>query len=103
MRISDWSSDVCSSDLVVVDAAEEDCLVMSLVENCARRQHRAIDLLQEVGRLRKSGYNDAQIARKIGVTPQWVNKIGSASCRESECQYELISGVAVSLKRPQLV
>ena len=25
---------------VVVDASEQDCLVMGLVENCARRQHR---------------------------------------------------------------
>jgi ParB family chromosome partitioning protein len=32
---------------IVIEAEESDCLVMSLVENCARRQHRAIDLLQE--------------------------------------------------------
>lgn len=38
----------------VIDAVEEDCLVMSLVENVARRQHRPIDLMNEVGRLRKS-------------------------------------------------
>src|SRR3974390_3234806 len=30
---------------VVVTADTEDCMVMSLVENLARRQHRAIDLL----------------------------------------------------------
>tara|TARA_B000000460_G_scaffold197662_1_gene144292 strand:- start:105 stop:452 length:348 start_codon:yes stop_codon:yes gene_type:complete len=30
---------------IVIDADESDCLVMSLVENCARRQHRAIDLM----------------------------------------------------------
>ncbi len=29
---------------IVIEAEESDCLVMSLVENCARRQHRAIDL-----------------------------------------------------------
>ena len=48
---------------------------MSLVENCARRQHRAIDLMQEVGALRKRGYNDREIAGKIGVTPEYVNMI----------------------------
>jgi ParB family chromosome partitioning protein len=60
---------------IVIDAQEAECLVMSLVENCARRQHRAIDLLQDVGTLRKRGYNDAQIAQKIGVTPEYVREI----------------------------
>lgn len=60
---------------MVVDADESECLVMSLVENCARRQHRAIDLMQEIGTLRKRGYNDRQIAEKIGVSPDYVNMI----------------------------
>lgn len=60
---------------IVINAQEAECLVMSLVENCARRQHRAIDLLQDVGTLRKRGYNDAQIAQKIGVTPEYVREI----------------------------
>ncbi|MET1046269.1 MAG: ParB N-terminal domain-containing protein [Hyphomicrobium sp.] len=34
---------------LVVSADPEDCLVASLVENCARRQHRAIDLLCDIG------------------------------------------------------
>ena len=38
---------------IVIEAEESDCLVMSLVENCARRQHRAIDLLQDIGTLRR--------------------------------------------------
>src|SRR5260370_1064289 len=33
---------------LVVDADTEDCLIMSLVENLARRQHRAIDLLHDI-------------------------------------------------------
>ncbi len=60
---------------IVIAAAEAECLVMSLVENCARRQHRAIDLLQDIQTLGKRGYTDAQIARKIGVSPEWVNMI----------------------------
>ena len=50
---------------------------MSLVENCARRQHRAIDLIQEVGTLRSRGYDDRQIAEKIGVTPEYVKMIAT--------------------------
>ena len=60
---------------IVIDAAETDCLVMSLVENCARRQHRAIDLLQDIQGMAKRGYNDQQIAIKTGLSYEWVNMI----------------------------
>src|ERR1700730_14946393 len=62
---------------IVIEAEESDCLVMSLVENCARRQHRAIDLLQDIGTLRGRGYNDREIAAKIGVTTEYIHMIGS--------------------------
>src|SRR3981081_1406972 len=52
---------------LVVDADPEDCMVMSLVENLARRQHRAIDLLHDIQGLRRRGYSDAEIARKTGL------------------------------------
>jgi len=61
---------------IVIEAEESDCLVRSLVENCARRQHRAIDLLQDIGTLRGRGYDDREIAAKIGVTPEYIHMIG---------------------------
>ena len=60
---------------IIIDADESDCLVMSLVENCARRQHNPIDLMREIGNLRKRGYNDRQIGEKIGVSYEYVNMI----------------------------
>ena len=60
---------------IVIDADESDCLVMSLVENCARRQHNPIDLMREIGALRQRGYNDRQIGEKIGVSTEYVNMI----------------------------
>ncbi|WP_029557417.1 plasmid partitioning protein RepB C-terminal domain-containing protein [Xanthobacter sp. 91] len=62
---------------IVIDAPESDCFVMSLVENVARRQHRPIDLMHEIGSLHKRGYSDAEVAQKIGVTPSWVNMIAT--------------------------
>jgi ParB family transcriptional regulator, chromosome partitioning protein len=62
---------------IVIEAEESDCLVMSLVENCARRQHRAIDLLQDIGTLRGRGYSDHEIAAKIGVSSDYVRMIGT--------------------------
>jgi len=60
---------------IVIEAEESDCLVMSLVENCARRQHRAIDLLADITTLRGRGYNDREIAAKIGVSTEYVHMI----------------------------
>jgi len=62
---------------IAIEAEESDCLVMSLVENCARRQHRAIDLLQDIGTLRNRGYKDNEIASKIGVSTDYVRMIGT--------------------------
>jgi ParB family chromosome partitioning protein len=60
---------------LVVTADTEDCLVMSLVENLARRQHRAIDLLHDIEGLRGRGYNDTAIARKTGLTIEYVKGV----------------------------
>jgi ParB family chromosome partitioning protein len=49
---------------VVVDAADEDSMVMSLVENLARRQHRAIDLLQESRASRNGGIARSRSPRR---------------------------------------
>ncbi|MEI5679523.1 MULTISPECIES: plasmid partitioning protein RepB C-terminal domain-containing protein [unclassified Mesorhizobium] len=57
---------------LVVSADPEDCLVASLVENCARRQHRAIDLLQDIGGMNQRGHRVADIARKTGLTAEYV-------------------------------
>ena len=48
---------------------------MSLVENLARRQHRAIDLLHDIEGLKQRGYNDTTIARKTGLTIEYVKGI----------------------------
>lgn len=79
---------------IVIDADESDCLVMSLVENCARRQHNPIDLMREIGNLRKRGYNDRQIANKIGVTPDYVGMIAGLLERGEE---RLVSAVEAGL------
>lgn len=62
---------------VVIEANENECLVMSLVENIARRVQRPIDLMREIAALRSRGFNDAAIAKKIGVGASWVNMIAS--------------------------
>jgi ParB family transcriptional regulator, chromosome partitioning protein len=60
---------------LVVEADTEDCMVMSLVENLARRHHRAIDLLHDIEGLKQRGYGDAQIAQKTGLTLEYTRGV----------------------------
>jgi ParB family chromosome partitioning protein len=60
---------------IVVAANGEDCMVMSLVENLARRQHRALDLLRDIQGLKERGYNDDQIAAKTDLSVEYVRGV----------------------------
>jgi ParB family transcriptional regulator, chromosome partitioning protein len=60
---------------IVIDASNEDALVMSLVENCARRKHRGIDLLSDVEGLKRRGYNETEISKKTGLSYEYVRGV----------------------------
>jgi ParB family transcriptional regulator, chromosome partitioning protein len=60
---------------VVIDASHEDCFVMSLVENLARRQHSPLELMRRIGDLRKRGYTIAQIASKTDFSDEYIYAI----------------------------
>jgi ParB family chromosome partitioning protein len=60
---------------VVIDASNEDCFVMSLVENLARRQHSPLELMRRIGDLRKRGYTIAQIASKTDFSEEYIYAI----------------------------
>ena len=60
---------------IVIDVSKEERLIMSLVENLARRQHRPLELLQDIGELKKRGYSDKDIAKKIGLSREYVHSI----------------------------
>lgn len=57
---------------IVKEASREDCYLMSLVENVARRQIRPIELLREISNLKSRGYNTTEIAQKIDVHKSYV-------------------------------
>ena len=60
---------------LVIEADGEDCLVMSLVENLARRQHRAIDLLHDIRGMKQRGYREPEIAQKTGLSVEYVRSV----------------------------
>jgi len=60
---------------IVVEANGEDCLIMSLVENLARRQRRAIDLLHDIEGLKQRGYQESEIAEKTALSVEYVRSV----------------------------
>src|SRR3546814_2214496 len=81
MRISDWSSDVCSSDLLMASAKRGDQRLVAVVMGDTSENQRAVD---------------AQALLNWGFRFYESHKqIGRASCRERVCQYVSISVVDV--------
>src|SRR3546814_10294900 len=89
MRISDWSSDVCSSDLV--DEHDRAALSGQELER-APEDHRqdGIELQDRVHRL-PGLQQERELAQAVGQRrgqhPLVREETGRASCRERVCQY----------------
>lgn len=60
---------------VVIDVDEEDALIMSLVENIARKNYQPFELFKNVKRLRDDGYSATEIAGKIGLGREYMCQI----------------------------
>jgi ParB family chromosome partitioning protein len=57
---------------VVLEVSEEDCFVMSLVENLARRLHSPLELVREIGALKERGYTIQEIAAKTDFSAEYI-------------------------------
>src|SRR3546814_17822084 len=101
MRISDWSSDVCSSDLIITrekwakqgkQMGETDEKMLAMIRtNIVDQFDRESHAFAATARLFDDGLIDPRDTRKV--------QIGRASCRERVGQYGKISVVAVSLNK----
>lgn len=60
---------------VVIQASQDDCFVMSLVENLARRQHTPLELIREIGALKDRGYSVSEIAVKTDFSTEYIYAI----------------------------
>src|SRR3546814_20611128 len=106
MRISDWSSDVCSSDLRA-DVVRAAVLVLQVVGVLphVQAQDRGVaraDALHERA-VQVGAALDRELAGLVHAKPRpaaaEAGKIGRASCRERECQFVYISVGAVAIKK----
>src|SRR3546814_10839800 len=88
MRISDWSSDVCSSDLDVGVVVQGRLDLAELDAEAAALDH-AIPSTEINEKARLLFAHD--VARAVPPPPRGVDveglQIGSASCRDSVCKY----------------
>src|SRR3546814_9747816 len=84
VRISDWSSDVCSSDLLTATGGQ------GVGRDAQVRQDRG-DLLvachEDVGHLLQVGDDRGEVVARVLALQGLEERIGRASCRERECQY----------------
>lgn len=60
---------------LVIEADAQERMVKSLVENCARRLHQAIDLLHDIGGMKRRGYTETEIAKKTGLSIDYVRGV----------------------------
>src|SRR3546814_17655219 len=108
MRISDWSSDVCSSDLPRLPEVEEHLLLVAVIVGIAgrdlaapvERKTHGFELAAHRGDVFRRPGGGMHLVLEGGVLGR--QEIGRASCRERVCQYVLMSVVAVSLKKKRI-
>lgn len=60
---------------IVIEAPEEECFVISLVENLARRPHSSLELVREIASLRQRGYAPEDIARKTDLSEDYIQAL----------------------------
>src|SRR3546814_19845233 len=97
MRISDWSSDVCSSDLI----AHAGRLIGGRVRHKPAVMRDALHSQERLGNhpVPEALHAVEERARLRRMPARAVAEIGSASCRERVCPYVYISVVGVTLKK----
>src|SRR3546814_7783886 len=83
LRISDWSSDVCSSDLLAARRIYHDGAIGQSGNPPGIEQPAGFG---GRGRIDRQDVADRQQAVEIGMV-NGVQQIGRASCRERVCQY----------------
>src|SRR3546814_14894616 len=100
MRISDWSSDVCSSDLPESYLSEKNIGLLVLSPSCTHFSAAKGGAPRDMA-IRDQAWIAVHLAqpRNPRFRPRTIilEKIGRASFRERVCQYVLISALAVSL------
>src|SRR3546814_18598755 len=95
MRISDWSSDVCSSDLNAAEQAWND----AFAKYAAAHPELAAEFKRRLAGELPADWAEKSQAYIAKLQAEGPEEIGRASCRGRVRQYVSISVVAVSLQK----
>src|SRR3546814_13640268 len=91
MRISDWSSDVCSSDLPALDRLQEllwsEAFAVVALSIDEARIEVPVSFVRRLGLKNLSVYHDFTGRLQEAFPLYGLPEIGRASCRERVCQY----------------
>jgi ParB family chromosome partitioning protein len=92
---------------IVVAVTKENRLLMSLVENMARRFPSSMDLISEIQRLKGEGYSNVAIAEKLDVDHVLIGglltlmKSGEMRLLEAALQNKIPVGVAIDIAKAE--
>jgi ParB family chromosome partitioning protein len=92
---------------IVVAVSKEDRLLMSLVENMARRFPAPMDLIAEIQRLKSEGYSNLVISEKLDIDNAMVGglltlmKSGEMRLLEATLQNKIPVGVAIDIAKAE--
>src|SRR3546814_17442966 len=103
MRISDWSSDVCSSDLHGARQDAADLVQESFARLAGARAKQGAAIERPEAYLSTIACNLLRDRARIALSRSLAlhiptDELGRASCRERVCQYVMIPVVAVALQ-----
>lgn len=94
---------------VVVEASKEDRLLMSLIENMARRFPAPMDLINEIERLSADGYSNVAIGKKLDITDSLVGGLitlkqaGEERLLDAALKNKIPLGVAIDIAKTNSV
>ena len=90
---------------IVVSISKEDRLLMSLVENMARRFPAPMDLIAEIQRLKSEGYSNIAIGEKLDISDSTIGglllliKGGEERLLQATLQNKIPLGVAIDIAK----
>jgi ParB family chromosome partitioning protein len=90
---------------IVIAVSKEDRLLMSLVENLARRFPAPMDLIAEIQRLKSEGYSNTAIGQKLDIVHTLVGGLltlmnsGEMRLLEATLQSKIPVGVAIDIAK----
>lgn len=94
---------------VVVEIPKEDRLLMSLVENMARRFSAPMDLINEIERLTAAGYSNVAIGKKLDISDGMVGgllslkRAGEERLLDAAIKGKIPLGVAIEISKSESV